>query len=272
MAVVVLELTRRQELQLDQPITRWLAHIPAHWQAVTLHQLLSHTSGLGHWGDVPGLPPVLEVPPGRNELVDLIAAAPLVHPPGAGWRYSGPGFLVAGLVVEAVTGRTYGEVAVELVFGPAGMTSTTSGQYPVGSPDVAVGHHQGQPVQVQESFTQILGTGDLWTTTADLIRFSQALRSGALIGQLAAARLWTPHAELARPAADGGEENSVAEAYGYGTFLGRVAGNQAWFVPGDNPGYQSLLAYLPDRNIDLVVLGNEDAPGVAAALRRLTLD
>ena len=100
MAVVVLELTRRQELQLDQPITRWLAHIPAHWQAVTLHQLLSHTSGLGHWGDVPGLPPVLEVPPGRNELVDLIArrlwsirrvlggatAAPASWWPGWWWR------------------------------------------------------------------------------------------------------------------------------------------------------------------------------------------
>jgi hypothetical protein len=44
-----------------------------------------------------------------------------------------------------------------------------------------------------------------------------------------------------------------------------------WFVPGDNPGYQSLLAYLPNRDFDLAVLGNEDAPGVSAALQHLTL-
>jgi hypothetical protein len=62
----------------------------------------------------------------------------------------------------------------------------------------------------------------------------------------------------------------VNDAYGYGTFLGHVKGQPARSHPGDNPGYQSLLAYLPDNDLDLAVLSNEDTPSVSAALNSLT--
>ena len=104
-----------------------------------------------------------------------------------------------------------------------------------------------------------------------LIRHSQALRSGQLISPSTAAQLWTPHTDLEPPSPRASDEPTVAEAYGYGTFLGRIAGQDAWFVPGDNPGYQSLLAYLPNRDLDLAVLGNEGAPGVSSARQHLTL-
>ena len=61
----------------------------------------------------------------------------------------------------------------------------------------------------------------------------------------------------------------VVEAYGYGTFVGRVGGPGA-HQPRDNPGYQSLLAHLPEEDLDLAVLCNEDAPSVDAALADLT--
>ena len=58
------------------------------------------------------------------------------------------------------------------------------------------------------------------------------------------------------------------DAYGYGTFLGRLEGREARINPGDNPGYQSLLAYLPDDDVDLAGLCNEDA-GLNGALADL---
>ncbi len=82
----------------------------------------------------------------------------------------------------------------------------------------------------------------------------------------AAAQLWTPHVEIE------GSDNGgpmVKDAYGYGTFLGRLEGRGARINPGDNPGYQSLLAYLPDDDVDLAVLCNEDA-SVNGALADLT--
>src|SRR3954454_23790449 len=107
LATAVLALVEHQQLRLQEPIVRWLGEMPSPWRSITLHQLLSHTSGLGHWGDIPGLPPILATPPPRDELVALIADAALVRAPGDGWHYSGPGFLVASQVVEAVSRRPY---------------------------------------------------------------------------------------------------------------------------------------------------------------------
>ncbi len=269
-SAVVLALVERGELDLHQPVRRWLTGRPAAWDQVTLHQLLSQTSGLGHWADLPGLAETFATaPPEPDELASTIAQAPLLHAPGERWAYSGPGFVVAALVVGAATGVAYGDVAAELVLGPAGLRSTTSGRFPVGAADVAVGHHRGAPLVVDEAFTRIPGTGDLWTTVGDLVRLHQALRSDRVLRPDVAALLWVPHAQLVRTSPpDPGPV--VTDAYGYGTFLGRVRGHRARLNPGDNPGYQSLLAHLPDTDVDLAVLTNDDDPGVDGALTRLT--
>ncbi|SDE02083.1 serine hydrolase domain-containing protein [Auraticoccus monumenti] len=267
MSVVVLALGQRGRLQLDLPVGHWLDDLPARLRPVTLAQLLSHSSGMGHWGDVPGLPPVLESPPPRSDLLAMVTDAPLLSAPGDRFRYSGPGFLLVAAVVEAVTGTSYGEVAAELVFSPAGMRATTSGRFPVGDSDVALGRRDGREVVVDEGFSHLPGTGDLWTTTTDLLRYSSALRHGELLDASAASLLWTLHTELDAPDPD--EQPTAARSYGYGTFLGRVAGRGAWYVPGDNPGYQSLLAHLPGPDVTIAVLGSEQASGVGPVLMQL---
>ncbi|RYZ30030.1 MAG: class A beta-lactamase-related serine hydrolase [Propionibacteriaceae bacterium] len=192
-----------------------------------------------------------------------MTAAPLLGPPGAGWRYSGPGFLTAGRVVEAVTGQPYAATAAALVFTPTGMTATSSGPAP-DDPTVAVGHDQGQPRILHPNFAAIIGSADLWTTAGDLVRLNQALRSGRLLPREYADLLWTPHVTLPTAATDPGPV--VPTGYGYGTFLGRVLGHGARINPGDMPGYQTLSAYLPDQDLDLAVLCNEEAPSLDAAL------
>jgi CubicO group peptidase (beta-lactamase class C family) len=271
LSVVVLALTERHELNLDDPIGRWLGKMPPQWETITLHHLLSHTSGLGHWGDIPSLPTTfLTAPPARDDMVAMIRQAPLVHSPGAEWRYSGPGFLMAALVVEAATGASYGDVASDLVFAPANLRMTSSGHFPSGALNVAVGHHRGQVVETPAGFTQIPGTGDVWTTVDDLIRLNQALRAGQLLGKELVTLLWTPHA-LFEPTEDIAEDGPIhMDGYGYGTFLGRIKRQRAQIHPGDNPGYQSLLAYLPGPDLDLAVLCNEDPPSVDAAVDSLT--
>ncbi|HET9127833.1 MAG TPA: serine hydrolase domain-containing protein [Propionibacteriaceae bacterium] len=268
-SVVALHLADRHRLRLDEPISRRLGDLPPAWSTITLHQLLTHTSGLGHWGDIPGLPPLLESPPPPDDLVALVISAPLAYPPGAGWRYSGPGFVLAALVLEAAAGRPYSDLADDLVIGAAGLSGTTSGRFPVGDADVATGHHRGSAIRVDPGFAGIPGTGDVWTTTADLVRLAQALRGGDLLAPASAAGLWTPHARL--PGSRDTGSPLRMEAYGYGTFLGQLGGRTARMNPGDNPGFQSLLAYLPDDDLDLAILCNEDAPSVEAAVRDLGL-
>lgn len=265
---VALKLSESSQLTLDDPISRWWHEAPRHWSPITLRQLIGQTSGLGHWGDIPGLgASSLTEPPSRDELAAMILRAPLLAAPGERWTYSGPGFLVAALVVEAVTGDDYGVVARDLVLGPAGMAASTSGRFPDLSAGTALGHRHGAVLPVHEGFIDIPGTGDLWTTVGDLLTLSRALRGGDVLSSAAASQLWTPHSTLASPP---GEDVVVIHAYGYGTFLGVIGGSPARIHPGDNPGYQSLLAYVPEHDLDIAVLCNEEAPSVTQALRQLT--
>ena len=268
-STVVLALVDSGVADLRTPVSTWLDELPRAWSRITLHQLLSNTSGLGHWGDVPGLPRLLTTPPPLDELLALIKAAPLTASPGSSWRYSGPGFLTAARVVEAVAGRPYRDIARDLVFAPAGMHATASGNPVSGETNLAVGHDHGRPSPLHPGFGPIVGSGDLWTTRDDLVRLARALRSGQLLSRWSTAQLWAPHAALP-PTASGSSPVDVT-GYGYGTFTGTVLGRPARINPGDGPGYQTLLAYLPDDELDLVVLCNEEAPSVHAALADLSL-
>lgn len=261
MSVVALDLVARGRLALGQPIAEHLPDLPGDLRAVTLHHLLSHTSGLGHWDSLDGVPPLLDVPPSHEELVRLTLTSRPGAAPGERFRYSGPGFLVVALVIEAVAGRPYADVLDDVVLEAAGMRDTTSGRFPAAG--AAVGHGDGRTITFEQGFADLPGTGDLWTTAGDLLRYSRALRSGQLIPQTLVAEMLSPQAILEPP--DPVDRSLSATAYGYGTFLGQVLGDDGWFVPGDNPGFQSLLAVVPDSDTEIVVLSN-DASGVEAAL------
>ena len=244
-STVVLSLVESGEVDLQTPIGTWLGDLPASWSPITVHQLLSNTSGLGHWGDIPGLPPLLTTPPPLDELLALIAAAPLISAPGTTWRYSGPGFLTAARVIEAVTGQAYAIPLVQLVFAPAAMDATFSGTPTTADTDLAIGHDHGRPWPLHPNFGAIIGSGDLWTTRDDLIRLARSLRVGELLSARSAAQLWTatppaPH----RPAARTDRRHRLRVR----NLPGTVLAHPARINPGDGPGYQTLLAYLPDRS------------------------
>ncbi|SEQ07288.1 CubicO group peptidase, beta-lactamase class C family [Microlunatus flavus] len=267
-AVVALALADRGDVDLHAPVGRVLPSAPSAWAPMTLHHLLTHTSGVGHWSEL-GLAPLTGDPPSPGDLVDLVLRTPLVGAPGGRWLYSSPGYAVAALLLESATQATYAALATELALAPAGLRSTTTGVFGLGADQpssraVAHGHHEGRPVHVAPGLAALPGTGDLWTTTEDLVAWSRALGDGAVLRE--PERLWARRAELPPDLSAG---SVVGEAYGYGTFSGTVLGRPAWFVPGDNPGYASLLARMTGDATTIAVLADDDAAGTGPALARL---
>jgi CubicO group peptidase (beta-lactamase class C family) len=119
-AAVVLQLVGEGKLSLDKPISTWLPDSPPAAGAITLRQLLSQTSGLG-----PGGAEMAQ--DHRITLVDSVKAItsnPPATAPGSTFVYGGPGFQVAGAVVEAVTGQPWATVFQARIAGPLGMTQT----------------------------------------------------------------------------------------------------------------------------------------------------
>ena len=91
-AAAVLLLAERGVLSLDDPISRRLGDCPPAWRDITLHHLLTHSSGLGLWHDYPMIDLAQPVEPA--ELRQTIQQLPPLFRPGAGWHYSSPAYVL----------------------------------------------------------------------------------------------------------------------------------------------------------------------------------
>ncbi len=259
-AAAVLLLVESGSLGLREPVDRWLPEAPPQWRQVTLHHLLSHTAGIPHWLEAPGLDPA--EPMSINQRLEVIQTTPLRTEPGARWHYSSPGYLLAGFIVGRASGQPYEEFLADQIMSPLELTQTTVG----GVPDAAArGYNDGQPVTPFE-LDMMPGTGDIWSTARDLTRFTTALHCGELITTSSLGAMCTAHACIDD---DDEEPRLITTGYGYGMFTGIFAGRAALYHPGDNPGYQSLACWLPDRAASVVILVNDEATNVTSILRQL---
>jgi CubicO group peptidase (beta-lactamase class C family) len=260
-AAAVMLLVESGRLDLGEPVDRWLPGGPPQWRQVTLHHLLSHTAGVPHWLETPGLDPA--EPMSISERLEIIQATPLRTEPGAQWHYSSPGFVLAGLIVERASGQPYREFVAERILSPLKLTQTTMGGIPGAA---ARGYQDGQPVPPWD-LDAMPGTGDIWSTTGDLTRFTAALQAGELVAPSSLRAMCTPHAAIDDD--DDGEPRLTTTGYGYGMFTGIFAGHPACYHPGDNPGYQSMACWLPDRAASIVILVNDEAASIPGLLRQL---
>lgn len=238
-------------LDLHEPLDRWLPEAPPSWRGLTLHHLLSNSSGIGHWKDVPGLDP--SVPATRDDRLRLVLRAPLQFEPGTQFRYSSPAFIVVGVVAERATGKEYAKLLAEKILQPLGLTSTSSGPRPH---DVVPGHHAGVPVEPWD-LTSVIGSGDMWSTAEDLAAYARALDAGALVSRDSLTLMRKKYSAFAEPdrSPDGRLELT---GYGYGHYLGTFDGRPVALHTGDNPGYKSLVGWLP-HGVNVVALSNDDS-------------
>lgn len=250
-ACVALVLIDQGAITLDDSVASVLPGCPEQWSNVSVRQLLTHTSGMSHWCELPGFDPAQ--PLDSAARLERLLTAPLADPPGQAWRYSSPGYVVLSAVLESAGRRPYAELVHEHIVDRLGLSRTTVG--PSGDA-VAHGYRCGAPVTPWQLHT-IPGTGDIYSTARDLARFITALHTGGLLPETVQPVLYDTHVALGRPADP--TTCIVTNRYGLGHFRGTIDGHFAYLHPGDNPGYQSLAAWLPEIDTVVVALSNDEA-------------
>ena len=120
-AAAVLLLVDRRRVTLDDPAERWFRECPEDWRPITVRHLLTHTSGLGHWSDCPDLDLGRPVP--REQQMELFQRMPLLSRPGSRWRYSSPGYVLLGWIVQEASGQPYASFLAEHIVAPLGLGS-----------------------------------------------------------------------------------------------------------------------------------------------------
>jgi CubicO group peptidase (beta-lactamase class C family) len=182
-----------------------------------------------------------------------VAEETLAFEPGAKWQYSNTGFLIAGAVIEAVTGRDYFDVVRERVYARAGMAGSDAYDIDLVVPNLAIGYSRERtasgPRWRANTFEHVIRGGPAgggYSTARELLAFSEAMRKGRLVSAATAERLWSAKPDLNSP--------NYGFGFGVGTDpLGRGAGHSGGFS-----GISSILDIYLDTGWTVVVLSNVD--------------
>ncbi|HEY4211912.1 MAG TPA: serine hydrolase domain-containing protein [Steroidobacteraceae bacterium] len=251
-AVLVLQLAVEERLALTDSICKYLSDCPPEWAGITLRHLLSHTSGVFNITATKDIENVARAPVSRDELIRRMRAQPLAFAPGTRFSYSNSNYFLLGSVVEKVTGQSLETVLHQRILDPLGMrdtgvlhSSSVLQRRAEGYSRDSSGHLISSPVW-DESWK--FGAGGLYSTAADLARFSAALDGGTLLPRQVVKQMSEPVQEgyglgweLSAPVAKSGQRR-------------RVVGHA-----GHVPGFGSVLRRLPDQSLTVVVFINDDS-------------
>jgi D-alanyl-D-alanine carboxypeptidase len=189
-AVVILQLEAEGRLRIDDPVDRWLPGLVPNGAAITLRELLNHTSGLFDYTEDPAFGDALLAAPTRTwtprELLPYAFAHPPFFAPGTNWHYSNTNFILLGLVAEAVANKPLGELLQERIFTPLGLASTS---FPIGIEiDGTFAHGylslNGSPlIDVTPAYspTSAWAAGGIVSNAGDVTAFYRALLNGKLL-------------------------------------------------------------------------------------------
>ena len=252
-AAVTLQLAAEGRLGLDAPVARYLPGLLRDGAQITVRELLNHTSGLAQSARLPEVQRAARDTGVilASEQVRLADAQPRSFAPGAGWDYTNTGYLVAGLLIERLTGHRLGQVLADRLFRPLHLTATTFEPQPGIPAGIAHGYWPGPgtgAVDVTESVGGgVWAAGAIVSTASDVARFYAALLSGRVLpaGLLAQMR------STVTPTRSG-----YGDGYGLGLARFDLACGPAWGLAGNLGSYTAAAAAAPDGHRVAVVLVN----------------
>jgi len=258
-AAAVLKLVEEGRIELDAPITRYFANDPLPGRAVTVRELLDHTSGAGSYNEGPAWDAMEGRAIPREEMAALIASGEHGEP-GRTWGYSNSAFYLAGLLVERVSGKDYWAYLDEAFFRPLAMRHSRScvGDFPrAHGYRVVDGRAEGAE---KEHWANPFAGGGLCATAPDLLTWEAALDAGRALRPSSVTLMRTPTRPREGPTLD----------YGLGTRMGSLAGHRVVGHTGGGQGFSTVLLHFPDDDLSIVVFRNATArPGASVIAARL---
>ncbi len=261
-AAMILKLSEGGQLKLDDLLATYFPDFPdAH--RITLRMLLSHTSGVSDR--------VVDPQPGFSRrdvdtatLVAEIRKRPLDFAPGTRWSYSNAGFVLLGAVIEKVTGKTWYDAIRAELLQPVGLTHTAFGAAASIVPGRVAGYSTNGDAVANASYISLstaAAAGGLLSTAYDLLRWMRALSHGQVISSENFRQMIAVGPEL--PGAHSGA------GYGLGMYIWHVRDKLMVGHTGEINGFCTAVAYLPDIDVTVVILANDDSFDARTVARRL---
>lgn len=263
-AAAILLLYQEKKFALSDPIGRYVPNLPSSWQSATIHQLLTHTSGVPIYTATPDYK---QINPDLNRLdltrdvpyalLNLVRDRPLMYAHGEKFTYNNSGYILLGMLIEKLSGVPYPRFIQERIFDHLQMRDSGYDDPRTIVPRLAEGYAlSGTDLRNADWFDPrtAWSAGALYSTVGDLARWSDALAHGDLLNADSTERMYRVYPEAVSQ--DPYHRNAH---YGYGVVLADRFGHNLQYHGGGYSGFNSVLQRYPDVNLVIAVLSNLDS-------------
>jgi len=261
-AAAILLLQEEGKLSLDDTVGKYVPGL-TQGDTVTIRQILSHTSGYqDYWPEDYVMTPMLK-PESAQQIIDTWGKKPLDFEPGTQWQYSNTNFVIAGRIVETITGKPLMDLLVNRIFRPLGMkTVWNSDEAKLTSVDAtAYYRHALGPLRVapKEGRGWMFAAGELAMTAHDLALWDESLIAQTVLKPESYKQMFT-EVKL---------KDGKGTHYGLGVEVMQRDGHRSIEHSGEVSGFVSDNEVLVDDGAAVAVLTNQDAVGAASTIARL---
>ncbi|MEW6737178.1 MAG: serine hydrolase [Acidobacteriota bacterium] len=253
-AMAIMQLQERGKLNVNDSICKHLEDCPAAWQPVTIHHLLTHTSGIMNFSSLPDWDERISVMSYTHTgFVKVFRDLPLEFVPGEKYTYSNSGYYLLGLIIERTSGKSYREFLSENIFVPLGMKSSNYNDHPALVPNRATGYYwKLDSFITAPNINLALGfaTSGIYTTVEDLLLWDKALYTEKLVSRKSLNEIFTPFTK--------GAPEGDQYGYGYGWNIGKKFDRQSTSHGGRHNGFKAYIVRFPSERVTVLVQGNSD--------------
>ena len=258
-ASAILKLQEEGKLSVQDKLSKYIPDFPR-GNEVTLHHLLTHTSGIHSYTDKPGFIEGVTKPIKEEDLIKSFKNDPYDFDPGKRWLYDNSGFFLLGYIVEKVSGDTYENYLRKTFFMPLAMNNTGVHRSDIALQNEALGYAFGQGEFTKApnwDMSWAGGAGALYSTVGDLYRWNEAVFGGKVLKESSLKAAFTP------VKTEENKDQQSQDGYGYGWGITHFRGTEEISHGGGLNGFTSYLLRIPKENFTVAVLVNAApaAPG-----------
>ena len=259
-SMLVMQLREQGKIRIEDSVCVYLTPCPDAWKPVTIHHLLTHTSGIPSYTGIASWREANMVPKTTEQMVAIFRDLPLQWTPGEKYAYNNSGYFLLGLVIEKAAGMKYERALEEMITRPLGLSGTGYDWSGTILPKRAAGYAgRGTAIRNADALDmqQPYAAGALYSTVEDLLKWDQALYTEKLIPAAAKQTMWTPF------------KDNYAYGWNIAPSSPATFGHRRMAHSGGINGFSSVIIRLPDTNVTAIVLANNTAVNAGAVGRDL---
>ncbi len=252
-AVAVLMLMEEGKLSLQDEITKYIPDYPVQGHKITIHHLLTHTSGIKSYTSMQEWQPLWRNDMTPEEMIDLFKNQPMDFAPGEHYLYNNSAYFMLGYVIEKASGMSYGKFLKERIFKPLKMNNSYYGSHEQIIQGRASGYQKKEDFVNAEylSLTQPYAAGSVMSNVDDLLTWQMAVRDNKLVKKETIQLAFTDYRL----------NDGKPIHYGYGWGLNDINGSPTIEHSGGIFGYTTNGIWLPEEDVYVVMLTNRDDIG-----------